>query len=95
MCYAGRRIPNTVQLLVHGITTNHLYWDFPLDNAYYSYVRAATAAGYATLNIDRLGTGKSSRPPNTSVDINSGTIALHSVIQTLRSGAAVGHPSAA
>jgi pimeloyl-ACP methyl ester carboxylesterase len=91
LCYAGRRIPNTVQLLVHGITTNHLYWDFPLDNAYYSYVRAATAAGYATFNIDRLGTGNSSRPLSTSVDINSGTTALHSLIQELRSGAAVGH----
>src|ERR687885_1934552 len=92
LCYAGPRIPNTVQLLVHGIVTTHLYWDFPLDNAYYSYVRAATAAGYATFNVDRLGAGASSRPPSTDVTISSGTTALHSLIQQLRSGAAVGHP---
>jgi pimeloyl-ACP methyl ester carboxylesterase len=76
---------------VHGITTNHLYWDFPIDNAYYSYVRAATAAGYATFNVDRLGAGVSTRPPSLAVNISSGTVALHSVVQQLRSGAAVGH----
>jgi pimeloyl-ACP methyl ester carboxylesterase len=91
LCYVGSRMPNTVQLLVHGITTNHLYWDFPLNNAYYSYVHAATAAGYATFNVDRLGAGASSRPASTAVTISTGTAALHSVIQQLRSGAAVGH----
>lgn len=87
LCYAGPRLPKTVQLLVHGITTNHLYWDFPIDNAYYSYVRAATAAGYATFNVDRLGAGASTRPPSPAVNISSGTVALHSVVQQLRSGA--------
>jgi pimeloyl-ACP methyl ester carboxylesterase len=91
LCYAGPRLPRTVQILVHGITTNHLYWDFPLDNAYYSYVRAVTAAGYATFNVDRLGAGASTRPPSVAVNIGSGTVALHSVIQQLRTGAAVGH----
>jgi pimeloyl-ACP methyl ester carboxylesterase len=92
LCYVGTRMPNTIQLLVHGITTNHLYWDFPFDNDYYSYVRAVTAAGYATFNVDRLGAGASSRPASPDVNISSGTTALHSLIQQLRSGAAVGHP---
>jgi pimeloyl-ACP methyl ester carboxylesterase len=91
LCYAGPRIPNTVQLLVHGIITNHLYWDFPLDNFYYSYVRAVTSAGYATFNVDRIGAGASSRPLSTTVNLSSGTTALHSLIQQLRSGSAVGH----
>jgi hypothetical protein len=33
LCYAGPRPPHTVRLPVQGIATNHLYWDFPIDNA--------------------------------------------------------------
>ena len=55
LCYRGDREPGTVQLLVHGATYNHLYWNFPYGNGYYSYVDAATAAGYATFDIDRIG----------------------------------------
>jgi pimeloyl-ACP methyl ester carboxylesterase len=88
--YVGPRVPSTVQLLVHGITSNHLYWDFPFETSFYSYVNAATAAGYATFNVDRLGTGASSRPTCSAVDIASDTTALHSLVQQLRSGAAVG-----
>ena len=51
-----------VQLLVHGASYNHLYWNWPLDPARYSYVRRALAAGYATFNVDRLGAGASTRP---------------------------------
>jgi hypothetical protein len=81
LCYTGPSLPRTVQLLVHGITTSHLYWDFPLDNAYYSYVRTVTAAGYATFNFDPLGAGASTRPASIAVPINSGTVARHIVIQ--------------
>src|SRR5262249_55744165 len=51
-----------------------------------SYVRAATAAGYATLNLDRLGHGQSSRVAGDVLDLNIGAFALHQVIQKLRSG---------
>lgn len=45
-----------MQLLVHGATYNHLYWDFPHGPGYYSYVDAATAAGYATfVTVPELG----------------------------------------
>ena len=37
-----------MQLLVHGASYNHLYWNFPYGNGYYSYVDAATAAGACT-----------------------------------------------
>jgi pimeloyl-ACP methyl ester carboxylesterase len=90
LCYPGAHVPDTVELLVHGIAANHLYWDFPFDPSYYSYVDAATAAGYATFNVDRLGAGQSSRPISTTVDVASGSTALHSLIQQLRSGTAAG-----
>ena len=43
------------------------YWDLSYDNFNYSYVDAATEAGYCTLNYDRLGLGNSSHF-NTSQD---------------------------
>ena len=66
LCYRGSREPATVQLLMHGASYNHLYWDFPYGNGYYSYVDAATIAGYATFDIDRIGDGNSSTRPAAS-----------------------------
>ena len=91
LCYRGTHEPGTVQLLVPGATYNHLYWDFPYGNGYYSYVDAATAAGYATFNVDRVGEGNSSHPPSTELDLTAGAVALHDAVTALRSGAVDGH----
>jgi pimeloyl-ACP methyl ester carboxylesterase len=58
---ALRPPPTTVQLLVHGTTYNHNYWDWPEDPETHSHVRAALQAGYATFNVDRLGVGQSTK----------------------------------
>lgn len=50
---------NTVQLLSHGLGFDHSYWAFGGPDSSYNYIAAATAAGYATLSYDRLGTGNS------------------------------------
>jgi pimeloyl-ACP methyl ester carboxylesterase len=92
LCYRGSREPATVQLLVHGATYNHLYWNFPYGNGYYSYVDAATAAGYATFDIDRIGNGNSSHPPSTEVTLDAGAVALHDAVTALRTGTVDGHP---
>jgi pimeloyl-ACP methyl ester carboxylesterase len=92
LCYRGTHEPGTVQLLVPGATYNHLYWDFPYGNGYYSYVDAATAAGYATFNVDRVGEGNSSHPPSAELDLTAGAVALHDAVTALRSGAVDGHP---
>ena len=91
LCYRGSRAPATVQLLVHGVTYNHLYWDFPYGDGYYSYVDAATAAGYATFDVDRVGDGNSSHPPSADIDLNAGAVALHDAVTALRGGAVGGH----
>jgi pimeloyl-ACP methyl ester carboxylesterase len=91
LCYRGSHEPTTVQLLVHGATYNHLYWNFPYANGYYSYVDAATAAGYATFDIDRIGDGNSSHPPSSELTLDAGAVALHDVVTALRSGAVDGH----
>jgi hypothetical protein len=91
LCYRGSRAPATVQFLVHGVTYNHLYWDFPYGDGYYSYVDAATAAGYATFDVDRVGDGNSSHPPSADIDLNAGAVALHDAVTALRGGAVGGH----
>jgi alpha-beta hydrolase superfamily lysophospholipase len=92
LCYRGSREPATVQLLVHGATYNHLYWNFPYGNGYYSYVDAATAAGYATFDVDRIGAGNSSRPPSSALTVYAAAVALHDAVTALRTGAVDGHP---
>jgi alpha-beta hydrolase superfamily lysophospholipase len=91
LCYRGNHQPAAVQLLVPGATYNHLYWNFPYGDGYYSYVDAATAAGYATFDVDRIGEGSSSHPPSAELDLTAGAVALHDAITALRSGAVDGH----
>jgi hypothetical protein len=76
----------TVQVLIPGSTLDHLYWDFPLRPQQYSYVRALTTAGYATLNPDRLGSGQSDLPPGDRVTVEAQAYVLHQIIQTLPTG---------
>ena len=86
LCSRGPLADKTIQVLVHGATYDHNVWDFPYRPDRYSYVRAATDAGYATLNMDRLGHGLSSRVPGDQLDLTVGAYALHQVVQKLRSG---------
>ncbi len=91
LCYRGSVEPSAVQILVAGATYNHTYWDFPVGNGYYSYVQAATAAGYATFDVDRIGIGNSSHPASTSVTIPAAAVSLHDAITALRHGTVDGH----
>jgi pimeloyl-ACP methyl ester carboxylesterase len=86
LCIPSGDQPSTVQLLVHGGTYNHYYWDLPYRPNKYSYVRKALDQGYATFNVDRLGVGQSSRPPSTKVTLQNDAETLHQVISGLRDG---------
>src|SRR5882724_11978344 len=59
--------PTAVQLLLHGITYSTLYWDWPIEPEKYSYVEYMTGHGYATLNVDRIGIGRSSHPASSTI----------------------------
>jgi pimeloyl-ACP methyl ester carboxylesterase len=76
----------TVQVLIPGTTQTHLYWDFPLRPQQYSYVRALTNAGYATLNLDNIGSGQSDLPPGDQVTDEAAAYVVHQIIQTLHAG---------
>ncbi len=91
LCYPGTARPRTVQLLVHGATYNHLYWDFPVGGDAYSYAGEATAAGYATFDVDRIGAGHSSHPPSGRLTMQASAVALHDAVTALRSGGLDGH----
>ncbi len=75
-----------VHLLLSGATYGKVYWDFPLTPQFYSYVQSLTSAGYATLNIDRIGIGESSRPPADQVTIQANAFVVHQLVQALRDG---------
>ena len=75
-----------LQILVHGATYDHRYWDWPLRPEQYSYVAWATARGEATLNIDRLGSGRSSRPPGRELTLAVQAAALSELVAAVRAG---------
>jgi len=96
LCNPSSGPSKTVQILVAGATYGHTYWDFPYQPETYSYVHALNAAGYSTLNIDRLGIGKSSHPPLGQVTVTMATNAyvVHQVVQALRRGSIGAYPFA-
>lgn len=74
-----------LQVLVPGGTYNRTYWS-NLGAGGDSYVTHATAAGYATLAIDRIGTGGSTQPPSAVVTGTVQADAVHQVIAAARAG---------
>jgi pimeloyl-ACP methyl ester carboxylesterase len=78
--------PDTIMVLVPGATYNSTYWNFPYDPSVYNFRLAMNSAGYATLTVDRLGTGASSKPPSATVTTWAQATAIHQVIQALRAG---------
>jgi len=94
LCLPKGKKASTVQVLTHGITYSHRYWNIAdPGNAKadtYSWEAAAAKAGYATAAIDRLGNGDSSHPLSNFVDITSNSTALHNVVHALRNGGVEG-----
>ena len=86
LCLPAGAVSATVQVLLHGATYNGSYWDFPHQPERYSYVRALVAAGYATLDIDRLGYGASSHPVSLLAPVETSAYAVHQVVRAARDG---------
>ncbi|KAF4842929.1 hypothetical protein CGCSCA4_v008346 [Colletotrichum siamense] len=77
-------VDRAVQILTHGGTLDHTYWDFAPG---YSYVDVAARAGMVTLSYDRLGTGLSEHPdPLLEVQTPASVEVLHQLVTMLRSG---------
>lgn len=76
-----------VQVLIHGGTYNHAYFDWPHEPKTYSYVRYATLRGFTTLNIDRLGYGLSDHPAGPTLNFDVAAFVTHQLVDYLRQGA--------
>jgi pimeloyl-ACP methyl ester carboxylesterase len=76
----------TVQLLVPGASYNSAYWDYPFTPETRSFRLAMNKAGYATLTIDRLGTGRSSKPASAALTSFTQAGVVHQIVQALRAG---------
>ncbi|WP_367135681.1 alpha/beta hydrolase [Saccharothrix sp. HUAS TT1] len=75
---------STVQVLIPGGTYNSSYWDISYSPATRSYRQAMNRAGIATLAVDRLGTGRSSRPLSALVTATTQAQAVHQVVRAVR-----------
>ncbi|MBV8571844.1 MAG: alpha/beta fold hydrolase [Acidobacteriaceae bacterium] len=85
------RAGGTVQLLVHGATYNHTYWNFGhVDGIEYSYARDVAAHGFATFAMDLPGSGHSSHPPSEELTVHAVAHVVHQVVQGLRTGVITG-----
>ncbi|MFI5615280.1 alpha/beta hydrolase [Amycolatopsis sp. NPDC051903] len=78
---AGAR---TVLVLTPGATYNSTYWDFPYQPDRYSFTRAMNRAGYATMNLDLLGTGRSSKNAGPLLTSTVEAAAVHQVVHRMR-----------
>lgn len=76
----------TVLVLVPGATYTGDYWDLPAQLGLYSFRAGMNNDGYATLVVDRLGSGRSSHPLSATLTALVQADAVHQVIQRLRAG---------
>ena len=74
-----------VVVLIPGGTYNASYWDIGYTPEIHSFRLAMNQAGVATLALDRLGTGGSSKPLSTLLSASAQATAAHQVIRSMRS----------
>lgn len=77
--------PDTVQVLLSGLTYDRRYWLVPGTG---NYVRHMVDDGHAVLALDRIGTGGSSHPPAGEVTVQANVDTLHELVLALRAGIA-------
>jgi len=84
LCARGRVTSRTpLQILLHGGTYDHAYWDWPFQPRRYSYVEQATRQGFATLNLDRLGYGRSDHPDPNRLDFAVHGYVTHQIVRLM------------
>jgi pimeloyl-ACP methyl ester carboxylesterase len=85
--YHGSYQNRPLQVLVHGATYNHAYWDFEtVKGEDYSYARYMAARHYAVLAIDLPGAGDSDKPFGPTLGLADTSAAVHQVVEAMRSG---------
>jgi hypothetical protein len=94
-CAAALTVPADVRgalhILVHGATYNRWYWDPDVAREEHSYVRAAARRGFATVNIDRIGSGRSEHPDGQELSLDLHAASVNSIATLARGGGLAGH----
>lgn len=92
--YHGSYQNRPLQVLLHGATYNHTYWDFPdVHGVSYSYARHMAAQKYAVLALDLPGAGESDKPAGETLGLADIGEAVRQIVEAMRSGAnPVAHP---
>jgi hypothetical protein len=78
---------HAVELMVHGLSYDHNYFNISYHPTTFSFVWAATSWGYSTFNIDRLGTGLSDHPNPALLTVQSEAWTMEQLVRKLRAGA--------
>jgi pimeloyl-ACP methyl ester carboxylesterase len=91
LCLPATGHAATIEVLLSGLTYDSIYWELPAATGLPSYQQALNTQGYATLAIDRLGTGLSSRPPSADVTFDTEVATLHQVVTDIHAGLAGHH----
>jgi pimeloyl-ACP methyl ester carboxylesterase len=91
-CAANLTVPAharaALQILVHGATYNRWYWDPGSRLNRYSYVQVAASHGYPTINIDRIGCGRSDHPDGADLSLDLHATTVNTVASLARQGLA-------
>ncbi|HTN88484.1 MAG TPA: alpha/beta fold hydrolase [Sorangium sp.] len=88
--YRGHTKYRPLQVLVHGLTYTHEYWDIPsVSGRKYSYAEHMAREGYAVLALDMLGAGESSRPDGDFLDLAETAESVHQVLTEMRTSGGV------
>ncbi|MBP2475739.1 pimeloyl-ACP methyl ester carboxylesterase [Crossiella equi] len=77
---------NTVQVLIPGGTYNSSYWDIAQAPEAHSYRKVLNEAGFATLAVDRIGSGRSSKPLSVLLTAFTQANAVSHVVKAMKSG---------
>jgi pimeloyl-ACP methyl ester carboxylesterase len=75
-----------LQILLHGAAYDHRYWDWRVEPARYSYALWAAEHGVATLAVDRIGNGTSTRPPGVENTVAAQAEVVHQLVIAARRG---------
>jgi pimeloyl-ACP methyl ester carboxylesterase len=73
----------TVVITAHGATYNRSYWDWPQKPQSYSLIRRLLPS-VSVLNIDLLGSGRSSHPVSAHLTQDAEASVLHQLVQSMR-----------
>ncbi len=83
---------STLQVLIHGWTYNHTYWDpYGAAKPGRSYARFMAKKGYVVLALDLLGTGASSVPDGVKLDFTENVNSLIQVLKPIRADQRLQH----